>query len=133
VRFLSRDWLAAVDQALAASPEVAAAVRETSLRLRQVVTGGPDGDVTYLVVVEGGRARVVPGEAAEAPGPPADVTFTSGWATAVAIATGRLAVLDAFTAGELVVRGDIDLLRTQAPALADLDAAFAQVRAATTY
>jgi hypothetical protein len=82
--------------------------------------------------MEGGRARVLPGAAAlGAPEP--DVTLTSDWATAVAIATGGLAVLDAFTAGRLVVRGAVDLLREQAPALAGLHAAFARVRASTTY
>jgi putative sterol carrier protein len=117
VRFLSGEWLAAVDRALAASREVAAATGTTSLRLLQVVTGAPD----------------TPDGAVAEPGDGADVTLTSDWPTAVAIATGALAPHDAFTDGRLRVRGDIDVLRAQAPALAGLHAAFDEVRATTTY
>jgi hypothetical protein len=132
VRFLSGEWLVAVDQALASTPEVAAATGATSLRLLQVVTDAPDvpaGTVAYLVAVDHGVVRV---RAAE-PGDGADVTLTSDWPTAVAIATGALAPHDAFTDGRLRVRGDIDVLRAEAPALAGLHAAFDEVRAGTTY
>jgi putative sterol carrier protein len=63
----------------------------------------------------------------------ADVTLAATWDTAVAIATGAMAPHDAFTTGRLVVRGDIDVLRTQAPALAGLSHAFDEVREETTY
>lgn len=127
--FLSRAWLASVDEALSSSPQVAGATSETSLRLLQVVTGGPDGDVAYLVTIESGTTRV----AAATPDQVADVTLATTWDTAVGISTGAVAPHDAFTTGRLLVRGDIEALRTQAPALADLHGAFATVRAATTY
>lgn len=129
MRFLSPAWLAALDRALAGSPAVQAATADTSLTLLQVVTGGPDGDVAYLVAVDAGTTSVRPA----GPGATADVTLASAWATAVAIATGALAPHDAFTAGRLVVRGDIEALRTHAPALAGLAVAAADVREATTY
>lgn len=129
VRFLSPAWFDAVQEALDASDAVRAAARDSSLRLLQVVTGGPGGDVSYLVTVERGVVRIVPGP----PEVSADVTLAAAWDTAVAIATGALAPHDAFTTGRLVVRGDIDVLRTQAPALAGLSDAFDEVREATTY
>jgi putative sterol carrier protein len=129
VRFLSPAWLDALDEALAASPAVADATASTTLTLKQVVTGGPGGDVAYVVSVAGGVVRV----AAAAPGDAADVTMTTSWDTAVGIATGSLAPHDAFTTGHLVVRGDIDALRAAAPGLAGLHQATEGLRATTTY
>jgi len=129
VRFLSPAWFDAVQEALVTSAEVAAATRHSSLRLLQVVTGGPDGEVSYLVTAERGAVLVAPAP----PTMPAEVTLATTWDSAVAIATGALAPHDAFTTGRLVVRGDIDALRAQAPALAGLSAALDQVRSQTTY
>jgi putative sterol carrier protein len=129
VRFLGPAWLAALDQALSASPAVAAATADVTLSLLQVVTGGPDGDVAHLVSVGAGRVRVASATADTV----ADVTMASTWDTAVAIATGALAPHDAFTTGHLVVRGDIEALRAGAPALAGLHEATESLRAATTY
>ena len=129
MRFLSPAWFAAVQEAVAASPGVTTATKGVSLRLLQVVTGGPDGDVAYLVAVEDGSVSITPGP----PDVEADVTLATEWGSAVAIATGALAPHDAFTTGRLLVRGDTEVLRTQAPALAGLDAAFDAVRSRTTY
>jgi hypothetical protein len=118
VRFLGPAWLAALDQALSASPAVAAATADVTLSLLQVVTGGPDGDVAHLVSVGAGRVRVASATVETV----ADVTMASTWDTAVAIATGHL-----------VVRGDIEALRAGAPALAGLHEATESLRAATTY
>lgn len=129
MRFLSPEWLAALDRAVSTSPEVATATADATLCLAQVVTGAPDGDVAYLVRIERGRVGVEPVPTDE----PADVTLTADWATAVDIATGTLATHDAFTAGQLLVRGDIAALRAAAPALAGLGHAFESLRADTTY
>lgn len=129
VRFLSPAWFVAVQEALSTSKDVAVATSGASLRLLQVVTGGPDGDVAYLLIVEDGSVRITPGP----PDVTAQVTLAATWDTAVAIATGALAPHDAFTTGRLLVRGDIEVLRAQAPALADLDSAFDQVRSGTAY
>ena len=129
VRFLSSDWLASLDHALSSSEAVRIATAETSLRLLQVVTGTPEGDIAYLVTVAKGSVHV----SAATPGVTADVTLASDWPTAIAVATGDLAPHDAFTAGRLQVRGDTDVLRREAPALAGLSAAFTELRAATTF
>ena len=129
MRFLSPAWFDAVQAALDASDAVTDATGDTALRVLQVVTGGPDGDISYLVTAERGVVRIGPA----APEVVADVTLAATWDTAVAIATGAMAPHDAFTTGRLVVRGDIDVLRAQAPALAGLSHAFDEVREETTY
>ncbi|CAA9220099.1 MAG: hypothetical protein AVDCRST_MAG20-685 [uncultured Acidimicrobiales bacterium] len=129
MRFLSPAWFDAVQAALDASDAVRDATRDSTLRLLQVVTGGPDGDVSYLVTAERGVVLIAP----ERPDVSADVTLAATWDTAVSIATGALAPHDAFTTGRLVVRGDIDVLRAQAPALAGLSHAFDEVREETSY
>lgn len=96
--------------------------------MRQVVSGGPDGDVSYVTSIDDGRVEVRQGEDQAA-----DVTFTSDWPTAVAVATGTMAAQEAFTTGQLHVRGDIDALLRHGPGLAGLDAVFALVREQTTY
>lgn len=78
--------------------------------VEQVVIGGPEGDVRWSVRLAGGRAQVVVGEA-----PDADVSLTADWPTALALSNGDLAVSDAFLAGRLRLRGDVQvLLRTAA-------------------
>lgn len=129
MRFLGPAWLAALDEAVSTSAAVAAATTDVTLSLLQVVTGGPDGDVAYVVSVGAGVVRVASATADTA----ADVTMASSWDTAIAIATGALAPNDAFTTGHLVVRGDIEALRAGAPALAGLHEATEALRAATTY
>ena len=129
MRFLSSAWLAALDEAVSQSGAVSSATTDTTLTLLQFVTGGPDGDIAYLVTIDRGSVHVTPAASDVA----ADVTLASDWDTAVAIATGVLAAHDAFTTGRLVVRGDIEALRSHAPALAGLDRTTAEVRTATTY
>lgn len=127
-RFLSRRWLADVAEAAASSPELASAAAGVHLVVQQVVTGGPDGEVSYVTSIDDGRVEVRQGEDQAA-----DVTFTSDWSTAVAVATGATGAQEAFTTGQLQVRGEINALLRHGPALAGLDAVFALVREQTTY
>ncbi len=109
-------------------PELARAAADVRLVVQEVVTGGPDGDVRYVVAIDHGRTDVHPGDH-----PAPDVTFVVDWDTAVAVATGSTSTQDAFTTGRLQVRGDMGVLLRHGTALAGLDAVFAEVRAATTY
>lgn len=127
-RFLSDEWLADASAVAAASPELGRASADVHLVVQQVVTGGPDGDVRYVVSVGDGAVGLRPGQA-DAP----DVTFTLDWATAVAMATGAIGAQEAFTTGRLQVRGDIEVMLRHGPALAGLDAVFAGLRERTTY
>jgi hypothetical protein len=126
-RFLSDEWFAA------AAPDSAPATSPVELVIRQVVTGGPEGDVHYLVVVAGDRAWI------ERPAPPtrprreADLTITNTWATATAIAKGELSAQRALMEGRLRVSGNLTRLYRVDRDLAGLDAVPPAVRAATTY
>ncbi len=126
-RFLSPEWMAEASAAAATSPELAEASAGVHLVVEQVVTGGPDGDVRYVVSLSDGQARFGAGEA------DADVAFTTDWETAVAVATGASSAQDAFTSGRLSVRGDVTALLRHARAFDGLHAVFAGLRERTTY
>jgi putative sterol carrier protein len=100
------------------------------LVLEQVVTGSPEGNVRYFVVVENGIARLVePGFARQV----ADLTITTDWETAAAMAKGELATQAALMQGKLRVRGNLTKLAGRAGELAGLDPIPEAVRKATTY
>ncbi len=65
--------------------------------------------------------------------PPGDVTFVTGYETAVMLARGETNAQQALADGCLTVRGSIGALGAGASALAALDDVFAAVRAGTTY
>src|SRR4051794_7016616 len=99
-RFLSDEWLEDL-RAAASTDEARDAAGDIDLTLRQVVTGGPDGDVQYTVAVAGGVVDVRPGN-----GGPADATFTEDYATAAAVHRGDLAPQEAFMTGRIRVSGN---------------------------
>jgi putative sterol carrier protein len=122
VRFLSPEWIAALDDA-ARNATVPAGV---SLTIQQIVTGGEE--VRYHLVVSDGRLRVRPGDA-EAP----DVTLVQTQAVAAALSRGELNAHQALEAGRLKLRGDIGHLAREGKALSAMEDVFAAVRAATEY
>jgi len=124
LRYLTPEWIDAVASA-AGDLEGPVGVR---LTVQQRVTGGPDGDVSYHMVVEEGKVAVRAGEAA-AP----DVVFEQDHATAVAVARGELAAQAAFMSGRLRVHGDVQRLIDDKDALTGLDGALRAVRATTEY
>ena len=97
--------------------------------LSQVVTGAPEGEVRYHVIVAGGRAVLT---RAAMPGA-ADATFTQGYATAAAIARGELTTQAALLAGQILVAGNMATLSARQEDLAGLDPVPPAVRAATTF
>jgi len=123
VRFLSLEWIAALDVA-AGEATVPAGVR---LTIQQIVTDGDD-DVRYHLVLDEGRLRIVPGEAA-AP----DVTLIQTREVAVALSRGELNAQQALEAGRLKLRGDIGHLAREGKGLSAMEDVFAAVRADTAY
>ena len=129
-RFLSPEWLdllaaAAGGGAASDDEEPGASCR---FAIRQVVTGGPDGDVDYVVVTDAGRVSVHRGD-----GVAADVDVVQDYATASAISQGQLSPSVAFAGGRLELAGTIGLLARHHGAFTRLGELFAQVRAQTTY
>jgi hypothetical protein len=130
-RFLSEEWFALARAALseAAGPapgDDAAAVKPVSVRHR--VTGGPDGDVDYLVRARSGRFTIEPGGAG-----PADIEIIETYDSAAAISQGLLTPAAAFAAGQLKLAGDVALLAERQADFVALGQLLAPVRATTTY
>ena len=122
-RFLSPGWFEALGQV----PVPGTPVPPGAVTIEVVVTGPPEGDVRYQVVVsaDGAGARWRVQDLA-----PAQVRFTTDYGTASAIADGRLAAVDALAQGRARVSGNAAALG----ALAQLpDLVPAALRATTTF
>lgn len=132
LRFLSDEWIAALDRAAMASDALREATRDVSLTVQQIVTTPMNGDerdtATWHVAVDHGAVRVRPGRAANP-----DVTFTEDVETAARISKGELSAQAAFMLGQLRVGGDAKRLVEHQRAFASLDDVFAEVRASTDY
>ncbi len=123
--YLSDQWFDEVG-ARDASPVTAAT--EGDLVLQHLVSGGPQGTVSYHVRVGEGGAAIVRGQAASP-----DVTFAEDYATAAAIASGELSAPAALLAGRIRVGGDLAALIAGQGRLTVNDPVAPAVRAATTY
>ena len=128
-RFLSPEWLDLLAAAASAGhddgPSDAAG---TPFAIRQVVIGGPDGDVEYVVRADGGRFSVH-----RAGDIQADVDIIQDYETATAISQGRLSPSVAFAAGRLKMGGGVGRLVDHHQEFVALGGLFARVRDATTY
>lgn len=106
-KWLSQDWLDESTRLAAGQPVRPGA----TARLQYVITGGPDGDVSYYWVVEDGqlvenRLGVLED---------ADVTLTESWDDAQRIQTGELDANAAFLQGKVAVTGDVAKLMSLLP------------------
>jgi hypothetical protein len=128
VRYLSASWIDAAGEALAADTRLPRDLAGVTLTIEQRVEDAPDGAVTWHLAITDGRPRLGAGPA-EKP----DVRFTTSYATASAIAAGRLPAQRAFVEGRLRIGGDLSLLITHQRAVGAVDDALAAVRAQTTY
>jgi len=128
--FLSDAWIESLDAAgrsVGVPPPDGAA--GDSFVLEQRVNSVPDeGVCTYHVVFGAESVRVCPGPA-EQP----DVTFTTDYDGAVAIARGETSAQALLAAGRLRVAGDVEALAGRAPVFAGLGDLFSTVRMQTTY
>ena len=129
-RYLSDDWLAALDDAAQASDALRDVTSGVRLTIEHIVVDGTDDgrELRYHVVLDNGRVSFRPGAAGEA-----TVTFREDRATASAVARGELPAQAAFLAGDLSIGGDLSALVEHAAALAGIDGALEVVRSATTY
>lgn len=113
-RFLTHEWLDLLRSVGASAPERPGA----SARVQCTVNGGPDGDVTFHLVVEEGR--LVTAEIGPDADPP--VTLSAGYDVAVAIARGELDPSAAFMQGRIKVAGDMSHLFALLPLAQGADA-----------
>lgn len=128
VRYLSLDWIDAVRAAVASTHSIRELAETHDIGVTQVVTGGPEGDVTYHLQVGEGSVHFGAGEA-----PREDVRLSQSWDTAVGVATSTLPAQEALVRGLVKITGDPTRLIDAAPVFAALDHAFENVRTSTIY
>ena len=128
VRYLSLDWIRELTREVAGSETLGALADEHAIGVTQVVTGGPEGDVTYHLQVGGGKAGFGAGAA-----DPEHVRMEQDWDTAVAVATGELNAQEAFVTGRIRFSGDQQALMDAQPVFGALDGVFSTVRQRTRY
>jgi hypothetical protein len=100
VRFLSPEWVERQRELLAELPGEAGEGGAT-VRVQHVVTGGPDGDVTYHLAYRGGRVS----DGGLGADPDAEVVLTTVHEVAAAIAAGDVEPSVAFMQGRLKTEG----------------------------
>lgn len=114
--------------AIDASEHMREVARQYSIGVTQVVSAGPEGDVTYHVQLSDGEASAGAG-----PADPEDVRMEQDWQTAVAVATAELNAQDAFIGGRIRLFGDQQKLLDSQPVFGALDAVFTSVARRTDY
>ncbi len=127
-RYLSLDWINELTAQVAASDHMREIAGSHRIGVTQVVSDGPEGDITYHLQVGDGTAAFGAGVA-----DPEDVKMEQDWATAVAVATGELNAQDAFINGHIRLWGDQQKLLDNQAVFGALDAVFATVKEQTTY
>jgi putative sterol carrier protein len=128
VRYLSLDWIDAVATNVAANERLGELADQHEIGFTQVVSDGPEGDVTYHLQVGDGRIAFAVGAA-----DPEHVRMEQTWETAVAVATGTLNAQEAFVSGHIRLVGDQQRLLDSQPVFGALDSVFSAVREQTAY
>ena len=128
VRYLSLEWIDELSRVVANDDALRQLAHDHEIGVTQLVSAGPEGDVTYHLQVGDGEARFGPG-AAE----PEHVRMEQTWHTAVAVATGDLNAQSAFVNGHIRLYGDQQRLLDSQPVFSALDAVFDDVRQRTEY
>lgn len=102
IKFLTDEWATTMTDALNASSDFQNAATGQQVKLQQVVTDAPDGEVKYYFTIDGGKAQVALGELADA-----EATITQNYETAAAINKQELNAQNAFMQGKLKIAGNM--------------------------
>ena len=106
-KYLTQEWMQRAKELAQDFPETPGA----SVRMQQVVTGGPNGDVRYYTIIENGKT--LEQELGEEPDP--DFTLTNSYEDAVKILKGELDTNAAFMQGRMKVTGNMAKLMSLLP------------------
>lgn len=101
VKFLSEEWIKAVNDAINANESFRSAAAPHTAKLQQVVTTS-EGETRYWFKMEGGQVEMGLGDI-EGP----DATITQDYDTAAAISKNELTGTAAYMSGKLRVSGDL--------------------------
>jgi hypothetical protein len=127
-RFLSAEWVDALDRALSDGPAGEADLDGATVVIEQTVSRPGAEPVQYHLVLAPSQCSAGLGIAERA-----DVRITTDYDTAARISRGELSGQAAFMSGRLRVGGDTRVLVEHGEALARLPDLFAAVRAETSY
>ena len=124
MKFLTEDWIAAVQEAMNNDADFSQAIADVDLSMQFNVTEAPEGSTAdYSIAFADGSATVAAGELEGA-----DVSITNDYETAVGVSKGDMNTQMAFMTGKLKVSGNMGkLMMNQGPLnkigsiLADLD------------
>lgn len=123
VQFLTEDYVAAAQDALAAHSGFVTAIAGKQLALQFHITDMPSGDdVDYYINIAEDSADVGLGELDTN-----DIKVTNSYETAVGISTGELNTQMAFMTGKLKVSGDMAKLMLNQAVLTEMTAAMATI------
>ncbi len=128
IRYLSLAWIRELTREVGESDTLRELADEHTIGVTQVVTDGPEGDITYHLQVGDGQASFGAG-----PAELEDVKMQQEWTTAVAVATGEMNAQEAFITGKILLFGDQQALMGAQPVFGALDTIFATVRERTRY
>ncbi len=106
-KYLTQEWMDTAKALAQDFPETPGA----SVRLQQVVTGAPEGEVTYYTVIENGKTV----EQSLGEDPNAEVTLTNTYDDAVKIMKGELDANAAFMQGRVKVTGNMAKIMSMMP------------------
>jgi putative sterol carrier protein len=106
-KFLTQEWLDMQTELAQSFPEKQGA----TARMQSVVTGTPDGDVSYYTVIENGKILENALGTDEEP----DFTMTQGYDDAVKVLKGELDANAAFMQGRVKVTGNMGKLMSLMP------------------
>jgi putative sterol carrier protein len=118
VKFLSEEWMKAVQDALNANETFKSAAGSQNANVQQVVTT-PEGEKRYWFKLEAGQATLGAGDSPDA----VDATITQDYAPAVALSKNELSGTAAYMSGKLRVSGDLMKLMQLQGALGQMPAA----------
>lgn len=128
MRYLSLEWMEAMQAHVAASESLTQLASTNSIGVTQVVTDGPEGTVVYHLQVGDGIADFGPGPASKE-----DVRMEQSWQSSVDVATGVVPAQEVFMKGLVKITGDPQSIIDNVAVLAALSAVFGAVGGDTDY
>ena len=138
-QFLSPEWVAAFDAALAGvkvpgpGEDAGLAALDGEFTVIQEVHGGPSGDLTVALTVSDGSLHLSLPDGEPPGAEAADVAISLSYEDAVALSQGELVAAEALTAGRVRVRGDLSVLVASQQMLASAQPYVQALAADTTY